>query len=72
MKSVLPCRRAFRARLHVIASNVPAEQPRAFAGHHRQRHGPGVLERWPARAIEHAPAVVVAIGLNDLDHEPSR
>jgi hypothetical protein len=32
----------------------------------------GVLGRWPARAIEHAWAVVVPIGLNDLDHEPSR
>jgi lysophospholipase L1-like esterase len=31
----------------------------------------GVLERWPTRAIAHARAVVVAIGLNDLlDHEP--
>lgn len=31
----------------------------------------GVLARWPARAITHARAVIVAIGLNDLlGHEP--
>jgi lysophospholipase L1-like esterase len=30
----------------------------------------GVLERWPARAVEHARAVVLAIGFNDLAHEP--
>lgn len=30
----------------------------------------GVLERWPARAVEQARAVVLAIGFNDLAHEP--
>jgi lysophospholipase L1-like esterase len=30
----------------------------------------GVLQRWPARAIEQARAVVLAIGFNDLAHEP--
>jgi lysophospholipase L1-like esterase len=29
----------------------------------------GVLERWPARVVEHARAVVLAIGFNDLAHE---
>lgn len=30
----------------------------------------GVLERWPARAVEHARAVVLAIGFNDLADQP--
>lgn len=30
----------------------------------------GVLERWPVRAVEQARAVVLAIGFNDLAHEP--